>query len=578
MATVFNGLPVAKGIVIGKVHKYYKEEIEVDTYNIEKDDIERELWKLSKARELATIFLNSIKEKAARKLGPEEIKIFQAHLLMLNDPMLNGEIERNVREERINIEAAVQRSIKNIKERLSSIDNNYFQERIKDIQDVGNHLLNALTGNVRSLHSLSQEVIVLAEDLTPSEITLLDNNYLKGFIFSEGGETSHTSILAKSLMVPTIINAEGILEAVQHGETVILDAVKGIIHVRPEQQLIEKYGFRIEEYENYQQKLHTIKHKQAVTRDGYSIKLSANIAAAKNLEDVLAINGDGIGLFRTEFLYFNQEHQPAERDLFNVFKEIAIKMAPRPVVIRTLDIGGDKDLPYLEIPQEMNPFLGWRGIRLTLERIDLLKTQLRAILRASHYGHLKIMFPMVTSIEELRQAQRIVEEVKSALRQAGIPFDPAIKIGIMIEVPSTAIAADLFAREVDFFSIGTNDLIQYALAVDRNNSKIAHLYSPYHPAVLRLIKDVVNAGCKEKIPVSICGEAGADPLLLPLFIAMRVDELSMNVASILETKESVRNLAYQDCRQYLDHVLKLSTGQEVLNYLTKIRKEDKPLL
>lgn len=573
MNEVYQGVPVSKGIVIGKVYKYLKEELIIEDYPISEEEVLTELEKLEEARQRANRFLKEIKEKAASELGSEETKIFDAHISMLNDPVVYGEMKDLIKKEKINAGAAVKKAIQRITDKFSRMDNEYFKERIKDIQDVGNHLLRALTGEITSLQNLPEDSIILAEDLTPSEIALIDKDRLKGLILSKGGKTSHTVIMARGLMLPVIVNVEGILDKVGHGERVILDALSGEIVVEPDRELLDKYREKINKYYRRQQKLFRLKDKSATTIDGFTIGLSANIGTDEELRGVLEVNSEGIGLFRSEFLYMNTEELPDEEKQFKVYREVVEEMAGKPVIIRTLDTGGDKGLPGLELPDELNPFLGWRAIRISLERRDIFKTQLKALLRASYYGNLKIMFPLISSLEELREAKRILKEVKGELDRAGIPYDPDIEVGMMVEVPAAAILADIFAREVDFFSIGTNDLIQYIVAVDRTNDKIANLNTPYHPAVLRVIKEVVEAAYRAGIWVGICGEAGGDSLLTPFFIGLGVNELSMSVGAILEIKDVVRQLKREECKGIVEDVLKLSTAEEVKEYLTEVRKK-----
>lgn len=573
MNEVYQGVPVSKGIVIGKVYKYLKEELIIEDYPVAEEEVLTELEKLEEARQRANRFLKEIKEKAASELGSEETKIFDAHISMLNDPVVYGEMKDLIKKEKINAGAAVKKAIQRITDKFSRMDNEYFKERIKDIQDVGNHLLRALTGEITSLQNLPEDSIILAEDLTPSEIALIDKDRLKGLILSKGGKTSHTVIMARGLMLPVIVNVEGILDKVGHGERVILDALSGEIVVEPDRELLDKYREKINKYYRRQQKLFRLKDKPATTIDGFTIGLSANIGTDEELRGVLEVNSEGIGLFRSEFLYMNTEELPDEEKQFKVYREVVEEMTGKPVIIRTLDTGGDKGLPGLELPDELNPFLGWRAIRISLERRDIFKTQLKALLRASYYGNLKIMFPLISSLEELREAKRILKEVKGELDRAGIPYDPDIEVGMMVEVPAAAILADIFAREVDFFSIGTNDLIQYIVAVDRTNDKIANLNTPYHPAVLRVIKEVVEAAYRAGIWVGICGEAGGDSLLTPFFIGLGVNELSMSVGAILEIKDVVRQLKREECKGIVEDVLKLSTAEEVKEYLTEVRKK-----
>ncbi|AZO93294.1 phosphoenolpyruvate--protein phosphotransferase [Halocella sp. SP3-1] len=564
---VYQGIPVSKGIGIGKVYKYSREKKIVNAATIASDNIEAELQRYCQAKERANKRLKKIRDRAAQELEAAETKIFDAHVHMLNDPVLDQEIKGLIINHKMNSEAAVNQAIDVVIEKFNRLENNFFRERIKDIQDVGNHLLSALNGENTSLHDLPAASIILADDLTPSETALLDKDKLGGFVLSHGGETSHTAIMAKSLTIPAVVNIEGILEEVSQGDTIILDGIVGKIYLNPSVELLNKYRERLANYKKRQDDLLVLKDKAAVTIDGFEVQLAANIASEQELEKALEVNGDGIGLFRTEFLYMNNDDLKNEERQYNVYRKVLTAMAPKPVVVRALDIGGDKDLPYFDSPDEINPFLGWRGIRILLDRQDIFRTQLRALLRASTCGNLKIIFPMISSLEQLRKTKDLFAGVKRELESAGIAYNPNVETGIMIEVPATAVLAELFAAEVDFFSIGTNDLVQYTLAVDRNNSKIANLYSPYHPAVLKLINQVARAAKKNGIGVEICGEAAADPLLTPVFLGMGIRVLSMNPGSILEIKKDVRRLKQHNAEEKAARVLEFKTEKEIEDYL-----------
>lgn len=564
------GIPVSKGIVIGKVFKYSRKKPLVESYEISDDQIIDEINKFSDAKIRANKYLRNIKEKAAKDLGPMESQIFDAHIYMLNDPVLDEEIKNFIKEEKINVEAAIQKAMDNVTEKFMRLDNDYFQERLKDIQDVGNHLLRAISGNMNTLQNLPEDAIIVAEDLTPSETALLDKDNLSGFILTHGGITSHTTIIAKSLMIPAVINVdEEVLDRAKQRDTVILDAVNGKVFFNPEQTLIERYKNKITVYNKKEKDLLNLKDEEAVTRDGFKIDLAANINSLDEISAVLEVNGNGIGLLRTEFLFRTEDNLLDLDRQFKIYKLIAEKMDPKPVVVRILDIGGDKDLPYFQVTEEINPFLGWRGIRISLERKDIFKTQLKALLKASHYGNIKILLPFISSLQELREAKGVFIEVENELEQENIPYNREIEVGMMVEIPSVAVMADVFAKEVDFFSIGTNDLIQYTLAVDRNNSKITDLYTPYHPSVLRLIKNVTDAAHKAGIWISICGEAAGNPLLVPTFIAMGITELSMSSGYLLETKKQVMKLDRTSLTYHFKEVMKKTTADEVKEYLEK---------
>ncbi|MFP4016047.1 MAG: phosphoenolpyruvate--protein phosphotransferase [Halanaerobiales bacterium] len=564
----FKGIPVSKGIVIGTVFKYSKRKTLIETYNIEESQISDEINKFSEAKIKANQYLREIKEKATIDLGTRESQIFDAHIYMLNDPVLDETIKDLIKTECINVEAAIQKAVDDISEKFMRLNNHYFEERLKDIQDVADHLLRALTGQQNTLHDLPEDAVVVAEDLTPSETSLLDKDRLSGFVLTQGGLTAHTTIIAKSLMIAAIISVDSkILDRVKHGDTIIIDAISGEVFLDPDIKLLKRYKRKIEIYNRKEEDLLRLRDEESITRDGHKIELAANINTLDEIKAVKQVNGDGIGLLRTEFLFTKAEHLFDEERQFKMYKKVVESMEGKSVVIRVLDIGGDKDLTYFQVPEEINPFLGWRGIRISLERQDIFKIQIRALLRASKFGVLKILLPFISSVEELREAVGIIIEVKNHLEQENIGYDRDIEIGMMIEVPSTAVMADIFAKEVDFFSIGTNDLIQYTLAVDRNNSKIADLYTAFHPSVLRLIKQVAKAANDQGIWVSICGEAAANHLLLPIFVAMGITELSMSSGYILETKKLIRNLDRTNLDYHLEKVMQMGLASEIEGYL-----------
>ncbi len=564
----FKGIPVSKGIVIGRAFKYSKSKTLIESYNIDKGQISDEINKFSEAKIKANKCLREIKERANKDLGTTESQIFDAHIYMLNDPVLDETIKNLIKEERINVEAAIQKAVDDLSKKFMNLNNDYFKERLKDIQDVANHMLRALSGQMNTLQDLPQNAIVLAEDLTPSETALLDKERLSGFVLTQGGLTAHTTIIAKSLMISAVINVDNsILDKIKHGDIIILDAVSGEVFLDPNRGLLERYKRKIKIYNKKEEKLLGLRDEESVTKDGYKIELAANINTLDEVKSVQQVNGDGIGLLRTEFLFMQEEDLLDEERQFKMYKSVTDSMGNKSVIIRVLDIGGDKDLTYFNVPHEINPFLGWRGIRISLEKRDIFKIQIKALLRASNFGDIKILLPFVSSVEEIREAMGIIIEVKNELEKENIDYNRDIEIGMMIEIPSTAVMADIFAKEVDFFSIGTNDLIQYTLAVDRNNSKISDLYTAFHPAVLRLIDNVTAAANREGIWVSICGEAAANHLLLPIYVAMGITELSMSCGYILETKKKVRKLDRKNLGQHLDKVMQMSLASEIEEYL-----------
>ena len=566
----FKGIAASKGIVIGKVFKYSKKKTLIESYNIDRNQVSDEINKFSEAKIKANKYLRKIKEKASKDIGIMESQIFDAHIYMLNDPVLDETIKDLIKNKKINVEAAIQRAIDDISEKFEKLDSEYFKERLKDIQDVADHILRALAGNIITLEDLPENTVVFAEDISPSETALLDKENLSAFVLTQGGLTAHTTIIAKSLMIPAVINIDdGILDQIKQNDTVIVDGNNGDVIINPDKNLLARYKSKISVYNKKEENLLIHREKEAITRDGFKIDIAANINTINEISSAIQVNADGIGLLRTEFLYLKEKHLFDEERQFKIYKHVVEKMEDKAVVIRTLDIGGDKDLSYFNAPEEENPFLGWRGIRISLDKQEVFKTQLRAILRASQFGNTKVMLPFISSLEELRKAKGIFIEIKNALELENIDYDRDIEIGMMIEIPSTAVMADIFAKEVDFFSIGTNDLIQYTMAVDRTNSKINELYSSFHPAVLRLIKQVVTAANQQGIWVSICGEAAANKLLLPLFVAMGITELSMSSGYILETKDIIRKLDRTALDYHLQKVLKMGLSSEIEKYLSK---------
>ncbi|MTI61969.1 MAG: phosphoenolpyruvate--protein phosphotransferase [Firmicutes bacterium] len=567
MVERYNGIPVSKGIVIGTIYKYLDEMPTVEVRRISREEINFELDKVKIAREKASCFLEKLKETAEKDLGTEGSMIFEATIAMLNDPVLLEDIKKNIKDDLINAEGAIKKAIDSMVTKFKGIDDEYFQQRIPDVQDVGKHLLRALKGEFSLVSEIPDEAIVVSSDLAPSETALLDKSKLKGFVLTKGGQTSHTVILARGLMLPAVIKVEIDLSTVQTGDRIILNGNTGEVILEPDSTDLTKYEVKIREYQEKQKKLAELKDKPAITRDNFKIQLAANMGTDDELDAILDTNSDGIGIFRTEFLYMNNNSLPDEETQYQVYRKVAKKMKDKPVIIRTLDIGGDKELPYLELPREMNPFLGFRAIRFCLEREDIFLVQLKAILRAAQYGNLKIMFPLISSLEELDRAKKLLDKAKLELTEAKISFNSDIEVGMMIEVPAAAIMADELARQVDFFSIGTNDLIQYTMAADRTNELVAKLHSPYYPAIIRLIKRIVDSAHRADIKVGICGEAAGNPLLTPIFIGMGIDELSMSVGSILEIKQLVRKLDQKKCRKKLERVIKLTTAEQVKEYL-----------
>jgi phosphotransferase system enzyme I (PtsI) len=563
------GIGVSPGIVIGKV--LLKEEKQII---IEKKDIisyEEEIQRFRIAMENSKTEIQDIYNNVLKNIGETEASIFEAHLMILEDPEMLEQIEKKIQDNKVNAEWALKEVSETFISIFEGMDNEYMKERAADIKDVTGRLMKKLM-NIQEINfsKLANEVIIVARDLTPSDTSQIDKSKVLGFITEIGGRTSHSAIMARTLEIPAIVAVKDITNKVKNGDLIVFDGEQGLIYVNPEEEIVKLYEGKKEEYNKSQKELSLLIGKESITIDGVRVELAANIGTPKDLDSVISNDGEGIGLFRSEFLYMDRKSAPSQEEQYAAYKEVAEKMKNKPVVIRTLDVGGDKELDYLNLPKEMNPFLGYRAIRVCLDKVDIFKTQLRAILRASAYGNIKIMFPMISSIEELRAAKGILQEVKDELLKENIAFNEKLEVGIMIEIPAAAIISDLLAKEVDFFSIGTNDLIQYTTAVDRMNEKISHLYNPFHPAVLRLIKMVIDNAHKENKWVGMCGEAAGDPKLIPILIGMGLDEFSMSPISILKARGIIRNISKQKMRDLAEQVINLPTAEEVEKFIEKV--------
>ncbi|KRQ86153.1 Phosphoenolpyruvate-protein phosphotransferase [Caloramator mitchellensis] len=534
---MLKGVAASTGIAIGKVLVLKEGKKDIEKYEV--TDVKSELLRFKKALEKAKQEIAEIKENAEKNFGEERAMIFEAHLMILEDEEFKGSIEGKI-QEGINGEYAIKETVEIFENIFLSMDNEYMRERAADIKDVGYRVIKILQGEDSNLlKDLKERCIVVAKDLTPSDTAQLKREYVLGFITELGGKTSHSAIIARALEIPAVSGIENAAEILKTGDFIILDGVNGIIYINPDEKLINEYQEKVEIESKLKNELLIYKDKEAITRDGKRIEIAANISSKDEIEIALKYGADGIGLFRTEFLFMNRETPPTEDEQFETYKYVLEKMDNKPVVIRTLDIGGDKKISYIDVGTEMNPFMGLRGIRLCFERLDLFKSQLRALLRASLYGNLKIMFPMISSQDEIIKAKKILEECKNEVVNQGYNISNNIEIGIMIEIPSAAIISDLLAKEVNFFSIGTNDLIQYTIAVDRMNEKVSNLYEPSHPAVLRLIKMVIDNAHREGKWAGMCGEMASDVNLIPLLIDYGIDELSMSAPSILTVKKVI---------------------------------------
>lgn len=563
---MIKGVAASPGIEIGKAYVMKPEQINISTEVIAQDDLDGQINRLDEAVASSKLQLMQIKAKAEKELGTDKAEIFGAHLMVLEDPVFLDEVKTKIKTESITADNAVSQVVKNYVEVFSNMEDEYMKERAADIKDVGERIIKNLLGISTDSFTLSEKVIIIARDLTPSDTAQMDKDKVLAFATDMGGRTSHTAIMARSLEIPAVVGLVDATVRVRDGDNVIVDGNKGIVYINPDESILKEYEILKQNYIEYRKQLKELKDLPAETRDKLRrVELSANIGTPRDVKGALENGAEGVGLYRTEFLYMDRDALPTEEEQYKAYREVIEKMAPRPIIVRTLDIGGDKKLSYLDMPEELNPFLGWRAIRMCLDRPQILKTQLRAILRASVYGNAKIMYPMVSGLNEIKRANTILNEAKEELKAEGIPFDDNIEVGIMVEIPSAAVTADILAREVDFFSIGTNDLIQYTLAVDRMNEHISHLYEPLHPAVLRLIKNVIDASHKAGKWTGMCGEMAGDTCATAILLGMGLDEFSMSAFSIPQVKNIIRSLTYEEAKQIAQKALSMNNPEDIRN-------------
>ena len=566
--TMIKGIAASNGIAIAKAYKLVMPELKVDKVEIE--DVEKEIKAYEDAMAQTAKELVAIKEAASKNLSEEEAAVFDAHALVLEDPELKTQVEDKIRNEKCNATAALDEVAATFISMFEMMDDDYFRERAADIKDVSRRLLANLLGKSLPNPSLiDEEVVVIADDLTPSDTAQLNKNLVKGFATNIGGRTSHSAIMARSLEIPAVVACKTITEDVNDGDMIVLDGIEGTVIVNPDEETIRTYEAKRDEYIAYRNELKKLVNEKTVSTDGHHVELVANIGGANDLPGVIENGAEGVGLFRTEFLYMESANLPTEERQFDVYKEILEAMEGKPVVVRTLDIGGDKEIEAIDMPKEMNPFLGVRAIRLCFQREDIFRTQLRALLRASVYGDLRIMFPMIATLAEFRKAKGILLEEKEKLITEGIEVSDSLQVGIMIEIPAAAVLADQFAKEVDFFSIGTNDLIQYTFAADRMSSGVSYLYQPYNPSILRLIKNVIDAAHKEGKWAGMCGEMAGEQLAAPLLLGLGLDEFSMSATSVLSQRKLIRNLSQAEMKELADKALNCCTMEEVVALVEK---------
>lgn len=566
---MYKGTGASPGIALGKALVIEHSELVIEKKTIE--NIDEEIQKLESAVKVSKEELTKVKEKALAELGEHEAEIFEAHLLVLEDPELIGSAISKIRDEKVNADYALNEIKEMFVAMFESMDNEYMRERAADIKDVTNRVLRHILGiKVVDLAGLDEEVVLIAHDLTPSDTATMNKNMVLGFLTDIGGRTSHTAIMARTLEIAAVVGLNDITKKVKDGDYIVFNGDTGEVIVNPDEETKAKYASLKEQFEEYRKSLELLKGQASITTDGRHVELAGNIGSPNDVEGLIKNDAEGVGLYRTEFLYMDKEDSfPTEEEQYEAYKAVLEGMNNKPIVIRTLDIGGDKELPYFEMEAEMNPFLGYRAIRLCLDRKDIFKTQLRALYRASVHGKLRIMFPMISSLEELLDAKEVIKEVLKELDAENIAYSNDVEVGMMIEIPSAAVISDVLAKHVDFFSIGTNDLIQYTCAVDRMNQKISHLYNQFNPAVLRLIKMVIDNAHKEGKWVGMCGESAGDQRMIPILLGFGLDEFSMSPISILPARKLITSLSYADMQKFADEVLAMGTAKEIKEYVDK---------
>ncbi|MGX7244637.1 phosphoenolpyruvate--protein phosphotransferase [Enterococcus quebecensis] len=575
MSEMLKGIAASDGVAIAKAYLLVQPDLSFDKKSV--DNVSAEESRLDDALAKSTTELQAIREKAAQSLGEEEAQVFDAHLMVLSDPEMIGQIKQNIQDNKVNAESALKEVTDMYIGMFEAMDDNaYMQERAADIRDVAKRILAHLLGvTLPNPSMINEEVVVVAHDLTPSDTAQLDRTYVKAFVTDIGGRTSHSAIMARSLEIPAIVGTKEITAKVKEGDILAVNGIDGDVIVHPSDAEKADFEAKGKAYADLKAEWEKLKHAETVTADGKHIELAANIGTPKDLEGVHNNGAEAVGLYRTEFLYMDSPDFPTEDEQYTAYTAVLEGMNGKPVVVRTMDIGGDKELPYLQLPHEMNPFLGYRALRISLSERgdDMFRTQMRALLRASVHGNLRIMFPMVATLKEFRAAKKIFEEEKAKLVSEGTKVSDTIQVGIMIEIPAAAVIADKFAKEVDFFSIGTNDLIQYTMAADRMNERVSYLYQPYNPSILRLIKNVIDASHAEGKWTGMCGEMGGDQMAVPLLVGMGLDEFSMSATSILQTRSLMKRLDTKKMAELADRALNdCDTMEEVIELVKEYTK------
>ena len=564
------GISGSRGVAVGNVYRYIQEEIVIPDYTVADDKVEEEIGKFAAAMAATLKQLDTIRQKALDEMGPEEAAIFEAHMQIAQDPSLSDGIKSLVESSHTNVVAATAQTIETFANIFLGMEDAYMRERGADIKDIGDRLMRNMLGmNPRGLSHISGEVILVAQDLAPSDTASLDKNVVKGIVTAAGGPTSHAAIMARTLEIPAVMGV-GDIESFVDGNKAVVLGTDGIVEMNPSDADWDEYTNQAAAFQEELKRLRESANLEAITTDGHHVELFGNIGKAKDAKNALTMGAQGIGLYRTEFLYMENDELPAEDVQFEEYKKVAQDMKGKPVIIRTMDIGGDKELKCLDLPSEMNPFLGYRAIRISLNRPDIFKVQLRALLRASAFGDIHIMYPMIASVEEVKQANAMLDECKEELTAEGKEFNNDIKVGIMIEVPAAAVISPILAKYVDFFSIGTNDLCQYTLAVDRMNEAIGSLYQPLHPGVIRLIKHVIDASHEQGKFTGMCGELASDPVATMILLGLGLDEFSMTASSIPLIKNILRSVSKAECEEVANKALTMDTAEEITGYAKSV--------
>lgn len=571
MTNYINGIAASDGVAIAKAYLLVEPDLSYDSEKIQ--DVDAEIAKFQNAIETSKVELTKIRNNAEKNLGADKAAIFDAHLLVLDDPELIQPIEDKIKNEQVNAPTALSDVTGQFITIFEAMDNEYMKERAADIRDVSKRVLAHILGvELPNPSMIDESVVIIGNDLTPSDTAQLNKEFVQGFVTNIGGRTSHSAIMSRSLEIAAVVGTKSITEEVKQGDMIIVDGLTGEVIIDPTEDEVIAYQNKRERFFEDKKELQKLRDEETTTVDGVHAELAANIGTPNDLKGVIENGAEGVGLYRTEFLYMGRDEMPTEDEQFEAYKKVLETMEDKRVVVRTLDIGGDKELPYLNLPEEMNPFLGYRAIRLCLDQPEIFRPQLRALLRASVYGKLNIMFPMVATIKEFRDAKALLLEEKGNLTNEGIEVSDDIEVGIMVEIPSTAALADVFAKEVDFFSIGTNDLIQYTMAADRMSERVSYLYQPYNPAILRLVQQVINASHNEGKWTGMCGEMAGDETAIPLLLGLGLDEFSMSATSILKARRQIKGLSKNEMEELAQKAINCATSEEVQDLVSNYTK------